>query len=74
MYKVMVINLGGTSTKLALYDDETLTCEGSFRHTDEEIAACVDNAAQIAFRTKVAQAWISTNWTPWCFGCPTPGA
>lgn len=61
MYKVMVINLGGTSTKLALYDDETLTCEGSFRHTDEEIAACVDNAAQIAFRTKVAQAWIQEN-------------
>lgn len=61
MYKIMTVNLGGTSTKLFLFEDETLLCEGSIRHTDEEIAACVDNDAQVAFRKKVADAWLKEN-------------
>lgn len=58
MYKILVVNLGGTSTKLALYDDETMVCEGSFRHTNEEIAACADNAEQVEFRKNVCMEWI----------------
>ncbi len=61
MYKVMSVNLGGTSTKLSIFHDETLFREGTFRHTDEELAACKDNAEQIAFRKSVADRWIAEN-------------
>ena len=61
MYKILVLNLGGTSTKLSLYEDEKLLCDGSIRHTSDEIEACKDNNDQIAFRKKVALNWINEN-------------
>lgn len=61
MYKILVVNLGGTSTKVALYNDETPVCEGSLRHTDEELSACVDNTAQIELRNKVIMEWVREN-------------
>jgi len=61
MFHILSINLGGTSTKLYLYEDEKLLHEGSIRHTEDEIAACADNRAQIAFRKKVALDWIDAN-------------
>ena len=61
MYKILVVNLGGTSTKLALYDDEKLVCEASLRHSDEELSACVDNAAQIELRKRAILEWVNEN-------------
>lgn len=61
MYKIMTVNLGGTSTKLSLFNDEKLICEGSIRHTDKELASCVDNNAEVTFRKKVADNWIREN-------------
>ena len=61
MHKIMVVNLGGTSTKVALYDDETCACETSIRHTDEELSACTDNAGQIEMRKKAIIAWAKVN-------------
>lgn len=48
MHRILIFNLGGTSTKLAVFDEETLVVEGTIRHTDREIQGCTDNAEQIA--------------------------
>lgn len=61
MYRILIFNLGGTSTKLAVFEDETLQVEGTIRHTDAEIGACSDNAEQIAFRKKTIVAWLQEN-------------
>ena len=61
MYRILIFNLGGTSTKLALFEDERQVMEGTIRHTDEEIGACADNAAQIAFRKVTINAWLREN-------------
>lgn len=61
MHRILIFNLGGTSTKLAVFEDETLKAEGTIRHTDEEINACTDNAAQIAFRKDAIVKWIEEN-------------
>lgn len=61
LYKIMTVNLGGTSTKLSLFEDEVLLKEGTMRHTDEELSACTDNDLEIAFRKLVAQKWIAEN-------------
>lgn len=61
MYRTLIFNLGGTSTKLALFEDEALKAEGTMRHTDEEIAACTDNAKQIAFRKEKILGWLGEN-------------
>ena len=37
-YKVLVINPGSTSTKIGVFEDETLLFEQTLRHTTEEIA------------------------------------
>ena len=61
LYKIMTVNLGGTSTKLSIFEDEVLLKEGIMRHTDEELSACTDNDLEIAFRKRVAQKWIAEN-------------
>lgn len=61
MYQTLIFNLGGTSTKLALFEDETLKAEGTIRHSDEEVAACTDNAKQIAFRKEKILGWLEEN-------------
>lgn len=58
MYQILIFNLGGTSTKLAVFEDEALKAEGTIRHTDEEIQACKDNAEQIAFRKDTILKWL----------------
>ena len=58
MHQILIFNLGGTSTKLALFEDESLKAEGTIRHTDEEIAACTDNSKQIAFRKEKILGWL----------------
>ena len=37
MYKILSINPGSTSTKFAVYEDETLVCLHTIRHTAEEL-------------------------------------
>ena len=36
--KILVINPGSTSTKIGLFDDETLLFEETLRHSTEEIS------------------------------------
>ena len=61
MHRVLIFNLGGTSTKLALFEDEKLAAEGTLRHSDEEIGACTDNEKQIAFRKGQILKWLEEN-------------
>lgn len=58
MNRILLVNLGGTSTKLAIFDDEMLLVEGTIRHTDEEIQACDTNEKQVSFRKKMITNWL----------------
>ena len=37
-YKILIINPGSTSTKIGVFEDETLLFEETLRHTTEELA------------------------------------
>jgi len=49
-YKVLAINPGSTSTKIALYDDERPLLEVTLRHKTEEIAQFPDIINQLDWR------------------------
>lgn len=53
MHKILVINPGSTSTKIAVFDDETLIMEKTLRHSNEEIAKYNTVAEQKSFRKEV---------------------
>ena len=48
--RVLAINPGSTSTKVALFDDETLVFSETLRHTAEELAPFPHVADQYEFR------------------------
>ncbi|HIP97742.1 MAG TPA: butyrate kinase [Anaerolineae bacterium] len=50
MYRVLTINPGSTSTKVAVYDDETPLFVETVRHSSEELAAYPRVPDQYAFR------------------------
>jgi len=49
-YKILVINPGSTSTKIGVYEDETLLFEETLRHSTEEIAKYATIVDQKDFR------------------------
>lgn len=51
--KSLVINPGSTSTKIAVFEDETLLFEETLRHTTEEIAQFSSIVDQKDFRKKI---------------------
>lgn len=50
MHKIMILNLGSTSTKISLYEDERMYAEQTFRNSDEEMAGHPRQRDQIALR------------------------
>ncbi|MBP3325417.1 MAG: butyrate kinase [Coprococcus sp.] len=52
-YKILVINPGSTSTKIGVFEDETLLFEETLRHTTEELAGYNLIVEQKDFRKKV---------------------
>lgn len=48
--KILVINPGGMSTKIAVYDDETSVFSETIEHSKEELSSFTDIASQKAFR------------------------
>ena len=52
-YKILVINPGSTSTKIGVYEDETLLFEETLRHSTEEIAKYATIVDQKDFRKEV---------------------
>ena len=49
-YKILVINRDTTSTKIGVYEDETLLFEETLRHSTEEIAKYATIVDQKDFR------------------------
>ena len=52
-YKILVINQGSTSTKIGVYEDETLLFEETLRHSTEEIAKYATIVDQKDFRKEL---------------------
>ncbi|MCI2048688.1 MAG: butyrate kinase [Lachnospiraceae bacterium] len=49
----LIINPGSTSTKIGVFDDETLVFDSTLRHTTEEIAQFPNIVAQKSFRKDI---------------------
>ncbi|MCK5780040.1 MAG: butyrate kinase [Psychrilyobacter sp.] len=52
-YKILAINPGSTSTKIAIYEDEKEIFEKTLRHTNEELAPFENISDQLEFRREV---------------------
>ena len=56
MFRLIILNLGSTSTKISFFADERLISEITVRHTDEEMALAPTQREQIAMRKERIQA------------------
>lgn len=61
MYKILVINFGGTSTKIAIYDDETFVVDHVFRHSLEDMDKHKTSKKQVVFRKDLIADWLNEN-------------
>ncbi len=59
MHRVLVINPGSTSTKVALFEDERPVVADSIRHLAEEIAPFPRIADQYPFRLETVRRWLA---------------
>ena len=60
-YKLLVINPGSTSTKIGVFEDETLLFEETLRHSTEEIARYATIVDQKDFRKDLIVNILATN-------------
>lgn len=58
-YTVLAINPGSTSTKIALYEDDSLVFFEQAEHSDEDFAAFSDILEQLDFRLEVIKTVLS---------------
>ena len=58
MVKSLIINPGSTSTKLGVFEDETLIFEETLRHTTEEIAQYASIVDQTDFRKDIILSFL----------------
>lgn len=58
MSRILVLNLGGTSTKVAAYEDERVLAEKTLRHSPEEMAKYDTSAKQVDYRTEKISEWL----------------
>lgn len=63
-YRVLVINPGSTSTKVALFDDEEPTLSETIRHSEEELADFPNITSQYEFREKIILDMLKNNGIP----------
>lgn len=64
MYRILVINPGGLTTKLAVYEDKKCVLEYSKKHTQEEIDQGPLSWQQVIWRKDAILAWLQENeWT-----------
>ncbi|MGL5312487.1 MAG: butyrate kinase, partial [Peptostreptococcaceae bacterium] len=55
VFKILTINPGSTSTKIAVFDNEELVFEKTLRHSSEEIGQYKKISDQFEFRKKVIE-------------------
>ena len=60
MYTILVINLGGTSTKLSIYDGLELKAEKSLNHPVEEVKTRPLASQQLEYRKELILDWLSS--------------
>ncbi|MCR5119867.1 MAG: butyrate kinase [Lachnospiraceae bacterium] len=61
MAKLLIINPGSTSTKIGVFEDETLILEETLRHSTEEIAQYASIVDQKDFRKKIIMDLLEAN-------------
>ena len=61
MFRILVINPGSTSTKMALFEDGQERCTHCERHTADEIKVFPSIADQKDFRTRTVLNWMEEN-------------
>ncbi len=57
--KIVVINLGSLSTKVAYYEDETCICKATLQHPHDEVAAIPTVWDQYDYRRAAILAWLA---------------
>ena len=63
-YRVLAINPGSTSTKIAVYEGDSPLFETTLRHAPEELSACADLAAALAFRRGIVLGALAERGVP----------
>lgn len=58
MHKILVINPGSTSTKIAIFDDEELSLAETLKHSAEEIQTHTKIWSQFDFRFNAIDKWL----------------
>lgn len=61
MYKMLIINPGSTSTKIAIYEDEKEVFVEVLRHSAEEMGRYPNIGAQYEFRKKIIEETLHNN-------------
>lgn len=64
MFKILVINPGSTSSKLAIYEDDQEILNETVRHSSEEIGQFHDIPSQYEFRKKVIEDFLNKSGYP----------
>ena len=60
MYRILVINMGGTSGKLAIYEDETCAHEYSFDYSKEETDLSCTSAQEVRIKVEKILGWLES--------------
>lgn len=65
--KILVINPGSTSTKIAVYEDETSLLTGNIKHTVEELSVYPQVIDQFEFRKNLVLKMLKSHGIPFSF-------
>ncbi|MDR1487685.1 MAG: butyrate kinase, partial [Deltaproteobacteria bacterium] len=60
MFRILVLNLGGTSSKVAIYEDLKEIADFTLRHTPEDMKKYPTHTDQVGYRKKVIEDWLAT--------------
>jgi len=58
MYKILVINTGSTSTKIAVFEDSDCVLKDNLFMSEDVLKACEKTVDQLPFREKIIRDWL----------------
>lgn len=59
MHQILVLNLGGTSTKVAIYRDEDCFAEHNFHHNRQDMLTYKTSKEQVYYRAGLIRQWLT---------------
>jgi len=59
--RILAVNPGSTSTKIAIYEDENLVDEHNIKHSKEELNGCKKITEELPIRKKAIEQFLSSN-------------